>query len=144
MSRAGGQKTGTASGHRTAWPRYTRIVDRLLFEIAAGEYRVGSFLPSVRALSRSQQVCPVTVSKAYRWLVEGGYVTARRGAGYLVSARQLEQVRRLYRQRVRQAFAEAVQVALSSGLTVEEVLAIVQRSETAGRSARPSVPRRGR
>jgi DNA-binding transcriptional regulator YhcF (GntR family) len=60
----------------------------LIHKILAGQYPVGSRLPSCRDLARDLGVNRNTVSKVYRELAEEGFVKIVRGVGAVVTRRQ--------------------------------------------------------
>lgn len=54
--------------------------------VAGGSLGPGERLPSVREISASLQINPLTVAKAYQELEHAGVVTMRRGLGVFVAA----------------------------------------------------------
>jgi phosphoribosylformylglycinamidine cyclo-ligase len=69
-----------------ATPVFQQIVDRVHFNISAGESLPGERLPSIRALATELGVAPNTVSKAYRQLEFRGLISAHDRSGYSVLA----------------------------------------------------------
>lgn len=67
-------------------PFYRQIIDRVLLGIAAGQFKPGKRLPTVRQLAIDLRVNPNTVSRAYRELEIRGVVTTQRGTGTFVAA----------------------------------------------------------
>ena len=65
-------------------PIYLQIRDRIAAGIIDGNFRSGEALPSVRMLAASEEVNPLTVSKAYQELQVAGIVEAKRGLGLFV------------------------------------------------------------
>ena len=51
----------------------------------AGQYSIGTRLPTEELLSKTFNVSRVTIRKALELLVRAGYLTARQGSGYVVS-----------------------------------------------------------
>ena len=62
-----------------------QIVDGVRMQIATGEIKVGSQLPSVRGLAQQLTINPNTVAKAYAELVAEGWLEARQGLGLYVA-----------------------------------------------------------
>ena len=62
-------------------PIYQQIVDGIRSSIAAGIFRPGEILPSVRVLAVDAQVNPNTVQRAYEELERQGVIESRRGRG---------------------------------------------------------------
>lgn len=66
-------------------PLVGQIVDQITARIRTGEWAEGLRLPSIRRLSASCSVSPLTVSNAYNRLVADGLLEARRASGYFVA-----------------------------------------------------------
>lgn len=58
-----------------------RIRNAMMAHITSGSISVGSRLPTIRTLAQTIDVNPMTVARAYKLLVEGGYATARGSNG---------------------------------------------------------------
>ena len=65
-------------------PRYIQVADTLQDAIRAGDYPVGSLLPSEMELCQQFEASRHTIREALRRLSERGLVTRRRGTGTLV------------------------------------------------------------
>jgi GntR family transcriptional regulator len=65
-------------------PIWRQIRDKVLEAILEGGLKEGEPLPSVRQVALEMQVNPLTVSKAYQELADGGLVERRRGLGMFV------------------------------------------------------------
>jgi GntR family transcriptional regulator len=68
-------------------PIYRQIVDQVRRMIVAGGLAAGERLPSVREISATLQINPLTVTKAYGELERAGLVEMRRGLGMFVRPR---------------------------------------------------------
>lgn len=66
-------------------PIYLRIRDAIVAGILEGRYGGEAALPSVRALAGTEEVNPLTVSKAYQELQAAGLVAAKKGVGLYVA-----------------------------------------------------------
>ncbi len=73
-------------------PIYRQLSDRLRELVLEGVYRNGDALPSVRQIASEHRINPITVSKAFQILVDGGLVEKRRGLGMYVSEGASEQL----------------------------------------------------
>ncbi len=69
-----------------AVPIWKQIEEGLRHLIARGALGPDDAVPSVRELSRELRVNPLTVSKAYRHLVDAGTLVVRRGEGTYVAS----------------------------------------------------------
>ena len=67
-------------------PIYQQLYDQLTSGILAGTLPAGSRLPATRALAQDLKVSRNTVSRVYSQLLSEGFVSARTGSGYYVSA----------------------------------------------------------
>jgi GntR family transcriptional regulator len=79
---------------------WRQIRDRVLEAILDGTLKEGDALPSVRQVAMEMQVNPLTVSRAYQELADGGLVERRRGLGMFV----LEGIREILAKSERAAF----------------------------------------
>ncbi|GHF30865.1 histidine utilization repressor [Kordiimonas sediminis] len=66
-------------------PRYEQVKNFILGEITEGVYAPGDQLPSENDLVKTLGVSRMTVNRALRELVEGGFITRRAGLGSFVS-----------------------------------------------------------
>lgn len=69
-------------------PRYQKISDELLADIAAGRYPVGSMLPTELELCERFGVSRFTVREALRRLHDMGLLLRRRGSGTVVRSQE--------------------------------------------------------
>lgn len=67
-------------------PRYRQVAEKLKSAIEAGEYPVGSLLPTESELCASFNISRYTAREALRRLAEMGLVSRRQGAGTYVEA----------------------------------------------------------
>ena len=107
-------------------PIYEQIAAQVVFGVAAGDPPPGELVPSVRDLAQRLLVNPNTVARAYQDLERMGVLETKRGRGMevTVKAPALCDARRreIIRERVRDALHEAV----ASGLTADDVRALVE------------------
>ncbi|MFI4985870.1 MAG: GntR family transcriptional regulator [Alphaproteobacteria bacterium] len=110
-------------------PLYVRVSHALSEAIAANRFPVGTLLPTEEELSREFSVSRHTVRAAIRELRAGGLLSARRGIGTRVEARQ-KQAR--YAQ-LHQSISEILQYARETRLEVIRADQIVTESHLANR-----------
>ena len=65
-------------------PLYHRVADQIQELILTGTLRAGDRVPSVRKLSRQQNISVSTVLEAYRRLEDSGVIEARPQSGFFV------------------------------------------------------------
>lgn len=67
---------------------YLEVVDKLRRQIMAGEYPVGSTIPSLASLVKSFGVSPITIRRALHTLTFEGLLYGRQGRGVFVADRR--------------------------------------------------------
>jgi|GEM_PF-1582382 len=72
-------------------PIYLQIARQIKILAATGVISQNDELPSVRELSKVLCIAPMTVSKSYALLKEGGYVSGRQGARLYVTDKCIKQ-----------------------------------------------------
>ena len=99
-----------------------QIVDGVRMQIATGEIKIGSQLPSVRGLAQQLTINPNTVAKAYAELVGEGWLEARQGLGLFVAPprQRLSEAER--DRRLDEALKRLVHEANALGIPGDEVL----------------------
>lgn len=102
-------------------PVYLQIVEHMRSAIAAGVYRHGEVLPSLRALALELKVNPNTVQKAYDELYRQGITEPRRGMGMFVATRGANSALAYAEASALAAFEEAVGAARAAGLGDERI-----------------------
>lgn len=65
-------------------PVYRQIINHACAAVAAGAFKAGDQLPTIRALSGHLNVNPNTVAKAYRELEFKGIIVSERGSGSFI------------------------------------------------------------
>src|SRR5687767_5187911 len=74
-------------------PIYLQLVAELRAAIAAGVFRPGEPLPSLRGLAADLKINPNTVQRAYDELEREGTVVPKRGVGLFVAERDARAAR---------------------------------------------------
>ncbi len=97
------------------------------YGIVNGELQPGERLPSVRELSDSLGVAPMTVSQVYRYLRDAGLIEARTGAGTFVAQRnESEIIAQTHVSAIQERLDTLIGDALRLGLTRGDFSAMVQ------------------
>lgn len=107
-------------------PIYLQIAQGIRAAVAAGVYRPGEALPSLRALALDVQVNPNTVQRAYDALEREGLVYSRRGMGLFVAKRGTASAQTRAQSGVRRAFDEAIRAGQAAGMTAEQLREIFE------------------
>jgi GntR family transcriptional regulator len=130
-------------------PIYLQIAEAIRGGVAAGTYRPGEALPSLRELAITLRVNPNTVQRAYDELSREGIVEARRGLGLFVAERAPSDARPRAVEEVRAALERGIRIGLAAGLAPEAIAANFRQAlATATRSipspGTPAAPRKNR
>jgi GntR family transcriptional regulator len=109
---------------RRGVPLYRQIMDQVTRMIVSGELAEGGQLESVAGLAGRLKINPMTISKGYGYLVEGGLVERRPGVGLFVLPldvrRKRDVKRKLLAESLGQSAALAVQLGLDEQTAVEQ------------------------
>ena len=116
-------------------PIFRQIADGLRGAVAAGVYRPGDLVPSVRQQALALLVNPNTVQRAYDELERDGLLLSRKGIGMSVADGAARVASRDATSDAQAALAAAIEAALAAGLSRE---AIDSRYAAAWRSLDPS------
>ena len=107
-------------------PIYLQIAEAIRAAVAAGVYRPGEVLPSLRAMATEVHVNPNTVQRAYDELERAGLVYSERGRGLFVAERGAESAQSLAGDGVRRAMDEAIRAGQVSGMSASQIREIFQ------------------
>lgn len=114
---------------------HVQIVGAIEYGIMSGRYRNGAPLPSVRELSRSLQVSPLTVGTAYKELKDKGLIDARQGKGTFVCAERsdtsIEHRLASLRARFQALLDEAAQLSIEPSFFIDMIQPQTLRHENA-------------
>lgn len=106
---------------RSHVPIYRQIAEGVRAAVAAGVYRPGEAVPSLRAMAIQIQVNPNTVQRAYDELQREGLIDARRGKGLFVAEHGTPAAQTHAGDGVRRALDEAVRAGQAAGMTAEQI-----------------------
>ncbi|MGN6368827.1 MAG: GntR family transcriptional regulator [Phycisphaerae bacterium] len=109
-------------------PVYLQIVERLRSGIAAGVYKRGEALPSLRVLALELKVNPNTVQRAFEEMERQGLVESRRGVGMFVAERGAKSAALRAEEAAEGAFEQAVRAAAAAGLSGEKIRELFERA----------------
>ena len=97
-------------------PLYRQVMDQVIRMIVSGELEEGAQLESVASLAARLNVNPMTISKAYGFLVESGLVERRPGVGLFVRAVASNRKRDVKKTLLTEALGRAAALAAQLGL----------------------------
>jgi GntR family transcriptional regulator len=109
-------------------PVYRQIINQVCAAVAAGAFKPGDQLPTIRALHERLNVNPNTVAKAYRELELKGIIVSERGSGSFVQTQPPAPApaAREKKARLQNLYHRLLAEAASSGLTESELLSFIK------------------
>ena len=113
---------------RSHIPIYLQIADGIREAVAAGIYRPGELLPSLRVLAIDVKVNPNTVQRAYDELAREGLIYARRGKGLFVAEQGAASAQTRARQAVRGVFEQGIRAGQAAGMDEKDVRGVFESS----------------
>ncbi len=102
-------------------PVFEQVADHIRRAVAAGVYRSGELVPSLRALALELLVNPNTVQRAYEALEREGLIQPRRGVGMAVTINGTSVARAATRQTVERTFRHGIAAGTAAGLGAEQI-----------------------
>lgn len=102
-------------------PMYLQIKDQIRHRVAAGDWKPGEEIPSIRALAASLQVSVITIKRAYLELEHEGVIITRQGKGSYVAER-VDLPTQLTDQELQEHLEAAVRLARLLGLPTEQLI----------------------
>ena len=122
-------------------PVFLQIVEGLRSQIAAGVYRPGERVPSVRQQALTLVVNPNTVQRAYEELERQGLLEGQRGIGMVVAGEGRPAAKQGASDSVAAVLSDAVDKALAAGLPRRRVDAMYRQAwADAGAAAKADQP----
>ncbi len=123
-------ESGIVIRRESGLPVYRQLVDQLRFLVAAGRYRAGTYLPTMRVLADELGLNVNTVNRAYRQLQRDGLVRSTPGRGALVvgglaAEASAERATVVTDDQTDAILAAAIERALSAGLAPSVIAARV-------------------
>jgi GntR family transcriptional regulator len=109
-------------------PVYRQIINQVCAAVAAGAFKPGDQLPTIRALHERLNVNPNTIAKAYRELELKGIITSERGSGSFIKAQPSAATPgvREKKARLKTIYHRLLTEAASSGLSESELLSFIK------------------
>ena len=102
-------------------PIYQQIGDYIRRAVAAGLYRPGEAIPSLRAMALELVVNPNTVQRAYEALEREGLIQARKGRGMFVTKDGAASAQRSSEAAVYSAFDQGIRAGHAANMPPERI-----------------------
>lgn len=97
-------------------PIYRQVMDQVTRAVMAGHLKPGEQIDSVAELSRRLRVNPMTISKAYGFLVADGLLERRAGVGLFVRAVNANKTRKTHDKLLNDTIRKAAALAFQLGV----------------------------
>ena len=104
-------------------PIYRQIAAYIRRAVAAGVYRPGEMIPSLRVLALELVVNPNTVQRGYEELEREGLIAARKGRGMFVTEHGPESALSKSEAAVRSAFVQGIRTGKAAGMAPKRIRA---------------------
>lgn len=101
-------------------PVYRQVMEQVVRQIMSGQFAAGDQLESVASLAKRIKVNPMTVSKAYGFLVEEGLVERRAGVGLFVNSVRQDKKHKVQQGLLEEAMGQAAGLAVQLGMEAGE------------------------
>lgn len=106
-------------------PIYDQIESQIKDMIMVGVLKEGEGLPSMRLLAKELRISVITTKRAYEELERDGFIETVAGRGSFVAKKNLELIKEEQLRRAEEHLQGGVDVAKSSGITLEELVEIL-------------------
>ncbi len=124
-------------------PIYRQIMRQIIQAVAGGRIKPGEQLPSYRELAESLVISPLTVKKAYDELEREGYVKMVQGRGTFLNADRIVPAGKRKLERLRDTARRLVSEAYLGGLSLRELVDLLEEEEARLRTRRQARSREG-
>lgn len=116
--------------NRSGSPIYDQIYTQIKNQIISGELQADQALPSIRNLAKDLRISVITTKRAYEELEREGFIQSVPGKGSFVAPQNIELIREEKLRQAEERVREAVDIARSSGITLEELKIILEELYT--------------
>lgn len=113
-------------------PIYEQIKNQIKAQIVAGELRADEALPGMRTLASDLKVSVITTKRAYNDLEQEGYTYSMPGKGSFVKKLNEEVVRENALAEIEKYFYDAMTVAKTAGIGIDELQEILKTLDEVG------------
>lgn len=109
-------------------PIYEQIVEHIRACVAAGVYRPGEALPSVRVLALELRVNPNTVQRAYQELERQRLARSRKGVAFFVAKEGIEEALGRTDAAMKVVFERGIQIGREAQLADDQIRAAFEKA----------------
>lgn len=109
-------------------PIYQQIFDQISAQIIQGQFPSDYCLPPIRTVAKELRISVITVKRAWEELERAGFIYTMAGKGCFVAPLAPETLKRKRSQLANEKFSKDIEYYKSLGLSLEEIVALVQRN----------------
>ncbi len=113
-------------------PIYEQIKNQIKAQIVAGDLQADEALPGMRTLASDLKVSVITTKRAYNDLEQEGYTYSMPGKGSFVKKLNEEVVRENALAEIEKHFTDAMTVAKTAGIGIDELQEILKTLDEVG------------
>lgn len=113
-------------------PIYEQIKNQIKAQIVAGDLKADEGLPGMRTLASDLKVSVITTKRAYNDLEQEGYIYSMPGKGSFVKKLNEEVVRENALAEIEKYFYDAMTVAKTAGIGIDELQEILKTLDEVG------------
>lgn len=114
-------------------PIYEQIKNQIKAQIVAGDLQADEALPGMRTLASDLKVSVITTKRAYNDLEQEGYTYSMPGKGSFVKKLNEEVVRENALAEIEKHFTDAMTVAKTAGIGIDELQEILKTLDEVGK-----------
>ena len=113
-------------------PIYEQIKNQIKAQIVSGDLKEDEALPGMRTLASDLKVSVITTKRAYNDLEQEGYTYSMPGKGSFVKKLNEEVVRENAFAEIEKYFTDAMRVAKTAGIGIDELQEILRTLDEVG------------
>lgn len=114
--------------NKSGAPIYDQIYAQIKQQIISGALKENELLPSIRGLAKDLRISFITTKRAYEELEKEGFIYTLPAKGCYVAPKNVELLREENLKRIEGYLEQAVQLAVSCGLSRVEIMEMVNFS----------------
>ncbi|MGN1370013.1 MAG: GntR family transcriptional regulator [Aristaeellaceae bacterium] len=114
--------------NKSGAPIYDQIYAQIKQQIISGALKENELLPSIRGLAKDLRISFITTKRAYEELEKEGFIYTLPAKGCYVAPKNVELLREENLKRIEEHLEQAVQLAVSCGLSRAEIMEMVNFS----------------
>jgi GntR family transcriptional regulator len=106
-------------------PIYEQLKSQIKELILTGQLEAGEQLPSIRLMAKDLKIGIITCRRAYDDLCEEGFLVSHPGKGVFVAEIQIEKVKLIHRQMLKEQLQDIYVFAIEAGFQKAEIIEVI-------------------